>query len=252
VTPSGGSATDVVNNAVTLSDDGDWTLTFRAADKAGNEKTVTAHVRIDRTPPVPSISCAAGAGVTYVCHAAGTDALSGVAALTWSLDGGASQAVAADGSFTVNKGSVVVTATDAAGNVAATAPLPLADRTPAPPVKTKPKPVARTVSEAVLRSGRGSVAARVLGEIALTSLPESSTADLRPLALGKGTYKVQIKMKADKKAKTVTKTVTTKSGYSPRIDVRLGGAAHVQVDLIVRHKVGKRWVAYASGGAELG
>jgi hypothetical protein len=172
-----------------------------------------------------------------------------VNALSYRVNGGAAANVASDGSFTVNKGSVVVTASDVAGNAASTTPLSLADRS-AP--KTKPSPVARTVSEAILRSGKGTVSARVLGEVALTALPTSSTADLRPLALGAGTFKFTIKLKADKKTKTVVKTIKARKGYSPRIDVRLGGAVHVQVDLIIRRKVGTRWKAFASGGAEIG
>jgi hypothetical protein len=36
------------------------------------------------------------------------------------------------------------------------------------------------------------------------------------------------------------------------VSFHLGGAAHVTVDLTVRRHSGRRWVAYASGGAELG
>ncbi len=253
----GGIPADVAGNAYSVGDDGDWTLAFRAVDNAGNEQTGTARVRVDRTPPVPTVSCTPGTGTGYVCHAAGTDALSGMAGLSWSLNGAAALPTAADGTFAVAKGSVVVIATDTAGNAAGTAAAKLADRTasststPTSTTTSKPQPVARSVSEAVLRSGRGSVAARVLGEISLTSLPTASTADLRPLALGKGTFRIQMKMKADKSTKTVTKTVVTKSGYSPRISMRMNGAAHIQVDLTVRRKVGSRWRTHASGGAEL-
>ena len=75
----------------------------------------------------------------------------------------------------------------------------------------------------LLRKGGGS-SARLLGQLSLSSLPTATTVDLRPLALGKGKFQFVIKVTTGKKSKTVTKTQTTKSGYSQRISVRVAAA----------------------------
>ena len=106
---------------------------------------------------------AADAGTGYTCTARGADATSGLASLTYSVDGGAPQAPGPDGTFSVAKGHVVVRATDVAGNGANSVGLILSNRIV--PVTTPP----RSVSEAVLRSGHGSVISRALGEVALNA-----------------------------------------------------------------------------------
>jgi hypothetical protein len=247
VARNGGAAGAVASGAAyTVADDGDWTLTIAGTDKAGNTASTTAHVRVDHTAPTAGLSCAADTGTAYICRASGADATSGLASLTYSVNGGAAATPAAGGSFKVAQGRVVVRAVDAAGNAANSVALILSDRV----VPYAPTP--RTVSEAVLRSGRGSVLARALGEIALTSTADKTSVDLRPLALGKGSFRITMKLRADKQRKTYTKTVKARKGYTPRISVRMAAAARVTVDLTVRHKVGKRWKAFASGGAELG
>ena len=144
------------------------------------------------------------------------------------------------------EGRVVVRATDAAGNGANSRALILSDRIV--PIEQVP----RSVSEAILRSGRGSAISRAVGELSLNSTSTRTSVDLRPLALGSGRFQLTLKLRADKQHKTYRKTVKTVKGYTPRISIRMGGAARVTVDLTIRRKSGKRWTAFASGGAELG
>jgi hypothetical protein len=251
----GDAAPDAVSgNSYTVSTDGAWSLSFRAVDGAGNEKLALAQVKVDRTAPAAAVSCVAGAGTSWVCTASGSDALSGIAGLTWSVNGSAGIAVTNGGTFAVQKGVVTVSATDRAGNAGASAPITLADRSaPAktPTTPTKSGITARERSEAVLRKGKGTTGQRALGQLEISALPASTSVTLRPLALGPGTYKVVLKLTADRKSKTVTKTVKSKAGYSPQVTIKLGGAAEVDVKLTVSRKAGKRWTTHATGHVKL-
>ncbi len=247
VSRNGGPATGVDPAAgYAIGDDGDWYLTFRAVDGAGNATQATAHVRIDRSAPAAGLSCAADSGTGYTCTARGADATSGLAALTYSVDGGAPQAPGPDGTFSVAKGHVVAHATDVAGNGANSVGLILSNRIV--PVTAPP----RSVSEAVLRSGHGSVISRALGELALNATASRSSVDLRPLAVGSGRFQITMTLHADKLHKKFTQMVKAKNGYTPRVSFHIGGGAHVTADLTLRKRSGKRWAPYASGGAELG
>ena len=253
-----GAPADVHGGTYTVSADGEWPLTFHATDGAGNAATATATVRVDRSPPQVRVSCVPDARTAYTCTASATDALSGVASRTYSVNGGASQATS--GTFTVAKGTLVVRAVDRAGNVGSAPALALADRTPPPPPpapKPAPKPTPtptpnpRSRSVAVFAAG-GHSSNRLLGELAVASLPTKTTVDVRPLPLGTGRFKVELAVRADRQKKTVRKTLTLHNGYSPRLRVRLGGAFSVSAKLTVRRLVGGRWTTYASGSARLG
>jgi len=250
----GDSAPSAVSGSSYVVDaDGAWSLSFRAVDGAGNEKLALAQVKVDRTAPAAAVSCAAGAGTSWVCTANGSDALSGVAGLTWSVNGSAGIAVTNGGTFAVQKGVVTVSATDRAGNAGTSSPVTLADRS-APVTPTKPTKsgiTARERSEAVLRLGKGTTGQRALGQLEISALPATTSVTLRPLALGPGSYKVVLKLTADRKSKTVTKTVKSKAGYSPQVTIKLGGAAEVDVKLTVSHKSGSRWKTYATGHVKL-
>jgi hypothetical protein len=102
----------------------------------------------------------------------------------------------------------------------------------------------------LLRKG-GSIATRRIGQLSISSLPSETTIDLRPLAIGKGTFQFVLKITSGKKIKTVTKTQTVKTGYSTRIQVALGASTKTAVTLTVRRKAGSRWVSYATGAAKL-
>ena len=174
--------------------------------------------------------------------------------MSWSVDGSAATPMSSGGTFVVAKGTVVVTAVDAAGNAGASAPVTLADRTPPATTPTHDETdsvTPRTTSEAVLLKRGGTASARLIGQLAISATPTRTTVDLRPLALGSGTFKVSLKVTTDKKSKTYTKTVKTKKGYTSRIQVKAAAAAHAKVTLTVMRKSGKRWITYASGGAEL-
>jgi hypothetical protein len=236
----------VVGGAYTVQAEGASTVRFHAVDGAGNEATASADVKIDTSGPAAAVNCAPGAGTSWVCTATASDSVSGVGSLAWSVDGSTPVAIANGGTFSVQKGSVVVYATDNAGNGVASAPVKVADRTQ--PV-TAPTP--RTATEAVLLRKGGGTSARLLGQLAISALPTKTTIDLRPLALGKGTFQLVFKVTTGKKTKTVTKTQTTKSGYSARIGISVGGAEKTAVSLTVRRKTGKRWVTFATGAAKL-
>jgi len=243
----------VTGSSYVIDADGAWSLSFRAVDGAGNEKLALAQVKVDRTAPAAAVSCAPGAGTSWVCTATGSDALSGVAGLTWSVNGSAGIAVTNGGTFAVQKGVVTVGATDRAGNAGTSSPVTLADRSaPVKPTKpTKSGITARERSEAVLRKGKGTTGQRALGQLEISALPATTSVTLRPLALGPGKYKVVLKLTADRKSKTVTKTVKSKAGYSPQVTIKLGGAAEVDVKLTVSHKSGSRWKTYATGHVKL-
>ncbi len=121
-----GDPVDVSSGTYTVGADGAATINFRAVDGAGNVTTASSDVKVDRVLPSASASCAAGAGVTWVCTVNGADALSGLTALAYSVDGGAPVAIAPGATFVVTKGTIAVTAADAAGNVAAAPPAVLA------------------------------------------------------------------------------------------------------------------------------
>jgi hypothetical protein len=247
VSRNGGAAVAVDPAAgYVVGDDGDWYLTFRAIDGAGNTAQATAHVRIDKTAPAATLSCAADNGSGYTCSAHGADPTSGLASVTYTVDGGAPQSPGPDGSFSVAKGHVIAYAADVAGNRARSVGLILSDR-----IIPAPAP-ARSVSEAVLRSGHGSLLSRALGEVALKATASRSSVDLRPLAVGSGRFQITMTLRADKLHKKYSKVVTAKKGYTPRVTFHVGGGAHVTVDLTVRKRSGRHWTTYASGGAELG
>jgi hypothetical protein len=252
----GSGAPDAVSGGSYVVDtDGAWSLSFRAVDGAGNEKLALAQVKVDRTAPSAAVSCTPGANTSWVCTATGSDALSGMSGMTWSVNGSPGVTITNGGSFAVQKGTVTVSATDRAGNASTSAPVALADRTPAatptPPTKTKTPIPARERSEAVLRKGKGTTGQRALGQLEISALPASTSVTLRPLALGPGTYKVVLKLTADRKSKTVTKTVKSKAGYSPQVTIKLGGAAEVLVKLTVSRKSGKHWITHATGKVKL-
>ncbi len=250
----GGATKDVTGGTFTVDTHAASPVTFKAVDGAGNEAQTTTTVRIDRSAPTAVVSCSPGAGLTYVCKGGGADDLSGIAAISWSLNGGAATPLSGDGSFTVTKGTVVVTSVDAAGNVSTSAPVTLADRTPPPkpPVREETETATpRSTSEAVMLRGRGRASARLVGQLAISGTPTRTIVDLRPLALGKGRFQISLTVMTDKKSKTYRKTVKARKGYTPRIRVKTAAAADARVTLTVKRRSGRRWISFASGRAEL-
>jgi len=241
-----GGPTEAIGPQYAVETEGAMTVTFRAVDGAGNAKTATAALKIDRTPPTVNVRCNAGTD-GWTCTPTTVDGLSGVASVAYAVDGGAPVAVPSGGSFTVKKGKVVVSATDVAGNTGTSAPVTLAARTGTDAGDEVP---GRTASEAILL-GKRAKSSRLLGQLAIAATSTRTTVDLRPLALGKGTFQFVVKVKTDKKTKTFRKTQRTRRGYSKRFSVSTGAGVNVSVTVTVRKKVGKRWKTHASGKATL-
>jgi hypothetical protein len=236
----------VVDGAYAVQAQGAATIHFRAVDGAGNESVATAEVKVDTSAPAPAVNCVADSGTAWTCTATASDAVSGVAGMAYSVDGTAPAPINNGDSFSVATGSLTVYATDNAGNGAAAKAVTLADRStpPAPPTP-------RTKSAAVFLRKGGAAAARLVGQLSIDSLPSSTTVDLRPLAIGKGSFQFVFTITAAGKTKTVTKTQKIKTGYSTRISIVLPASAKTSVSLTVKRKTGKRWLAYATGAAKL-
>jgi hypothetical protein len=236
-----------IDGAYAVPAQGAQTIRFRAVDNAGNEFVATAEVKVDTSAPAPAVRCVADAGTGYTCTATATDSISGVSGMAWSVNGSAPATINPGDSFAVAKGTVTVYASDNAGNGAAAKPVTLADRSGPPPA-----PVPRTSSEAVLLRKGGAAAARLIGQLSVSGLPTSTTVDLRPLAIGKGSFKFVFKIRtASKKTKTVTKSQKVKTGYSKRIAIALPASGKTAVTLTIKRKSGRRWVTYATGAAKL-
>ena len=219
--------------AVTIAADGVHRVELRAVDGAGNHHGASATVRVDRTAPTASLSC-----VANTCTVTGSDARSGVAARAISVDGGAWQPGT---TFTVAHGVVRARVVDAAGNATITAPATVAE----PPAEPRP----RTATVPVyLRGGRTSSA--LIGALRASRADTGAIAvDLRPLAVGRGRFRVAIVVKAGKRSRTVRRTLTVgRGGTLPRIRTELARApAKATVTLDVRKQAGKRWRRHAAG-----
>ena len=243
----GGAFAAVTGNAVPVATDGDHTVTLKAVDGAGNEATsAAAHVKIDRTLPRATLSCAAASTPTgYVCRTAGSDAMSGLASLTYSLNGAAWRAVPAGGAIAVAHGTMRVRALDVAGNQFLTGTLTLVERKPpAPPVKP---PTMRSSSVPVYLGGSTDDDSMIGALLAARSANGTVSVDLRPLAVGRGTYKVRLVLRAGTAKRTVSKTYKVKRGDAlRRINASLANAADkATVALSVKKKHGGKWRNYA-------
>jgi hypothetical protein len=235
-----GGTTAVANGATaTVSADGRHVLRLTAVDGAGNGAAAEAVVHVDRTAPAAGLSCAAADG-KYTCAAAASDATSGLAALGYSVNGGSLHTVAAGASFTVAKGKVQLRAVDAAGNVSLTAPLTLA----AIPAGA----TARITSTPVYLKGRKKAANMVGALNAARSATGTVSLDLRPLAVGRGRYRVEIALKSGKRSRKVKRTFKVgRAGTLPRVSASLARAtAKTTVKLTVRKRVGRKWRRHAS------
>ncbi|MDA0182875.1 Ig-like domain repeat protein [Solirubrobacter phytolaccae] len=252
----GEGAVDVSGGVYTVDAEGTSSIVFRAVDGAGNEVTKQGSVKVDRTAPATTLTCTPDPkSLNYVCTGGGTDGLSGIASVKWSVSGGAATPIAAGAPFTVAKGKVVVTATDTAGNVGTSQAVTLAERKADAGHSDTGEETGvtpRSTSEAVLlKGGKASSSSRLVGQLALSATPSATTVDLRPLALGKGTFRLTLKVTVGKKTKTVNKVQKTIKGYSKRVTVKAAAGADAKVTLTVKRKVGKRWVAHATASAKL-
>ena len=71
--------------------------------------------------------------------------------------------------------------------------------------------------------------------------------DLRPLAVGRGHYRVEIALKSGKRSRTVKRSYKVgRTGALPRISASLSKAVEkTTITLTVRKQVGKRWRKHA-------
>jgi hypothetical protein len=82
---------------------------------------------------------------------------------------------------------------------------------------------------------------------AVRSASGTVSLDLRPLAVGRGRYRVAIRLKSGKRSKRFNRTNKVgRTGALPRISTSLSKAtARTTVTLTVRKKAGKRWRKFA-------
>jgi hypothetical protein len=82
---------------------------------------------------------------------------------------------------------------------------------------------------------------------AVRSATGTVSLDLRPLAVGRGTYRVEIRLKSGKHRKMVKRSYKVgRTGALPRMSASLSDAvAKTTITLTVRKKVGKRWRKHA-------
>ena len=227
---------------VVVEADGIHVLDARAVDGAGNQAGAQAQVMVDRSAPQVELACDAADG-GYACRVQASDAVSGVASVAYSVDGG--EWAAAEGVFTVASGSVRARAVDAAGNHAESDALELAGR--AEPRRRG----ARTASLPVYLRGRRS-SSGMIGALRATRTESGAIAvDLRPLAVGRGRYRVVLKLKAGSRDRKVRRTRKVgKDGALPRIKAKLPKArGRATVSLTIRKRRGGGWRRHA--GARL-
>ena len=89
----------------------------------------------------------------------------------------------------------------------------------------------------------------MVGAILAARSPNGTVSiDLRPLAVGRGKFKVQIKLTSGKRHRTVTKSYKVgRGGTLPRMAASLSKAsAKATVQLTVRKKSGRSWKRYAT------
>lgn len=245
-----GGAT-ALEESVEVTGDGVHTLASRVVDLVGHASASrTDTIRIDSTAPTASLGCTP-AGQQYTCRAGAADATSGLALVAYSVDGGAWTGVAAGGSFSVAHGRVRLRAVDAAGHATVTAPVALAPR-PAPGGDTPPSgggtATVRTKTVPVHLAGHSDVASLVGALRAARAQSGTVSVDLRPLAVGRGKFRVALRVKAGRRSRRVTRTYKVgRLGTLPRIRAKLtGAAARTTVTLTVKRRVGRRWRSHAT------
>ncbi len=113
-----GPADTPYSSSVTVSSEGTTTVAYYSVDFSGNAETPnTTVVRIDKTPPQVGDDHVAQYDDAATIHISATDAVSGVAAITWTLDGtpgsGPTVTTSQPGTHTLD-----YTVADAAGNTA--------------------------------------------------------------------------------------------------------------------------------------
>jgi hypothetical protein len=236
-----GAGAGVANGSAVQVGEGVHTLALAATDGAGNHGAAQTAVYVDVTAPAAALSCSV-AGSTHTCRADASDATSGLASVAYSVDGGAYTTIDAGGSFTLTKGKVTLRAVDTAGHATVTTPVTLT----AP--KSSGGAGVKVSSVPVYLAGHKDVDAMLGALNAVRSENGTVSLDLRPLAVGRGRYRVEIAIKAGKRSKRFKRTYKVGStGTLPRIAASLSKAtARCTVKLTVRKRVGRRWRRHAA------
>jgi hypothetical protein len=137
-TDEGSGVVAVEPESLTVSAEGETPVQARARDAAGNlSAPASAVARLDRTPPLVSLTCERVTGATHRCVATASDTGSGLAGLVLVRDGVDAGPVKPDTTFDADApAEIAVRAEDGAGHAATTEPTtltpPPADD-PAPP-----------------------------------------------------------------------------------------------------------------------
>ena len=131
-------------------------------------------------------------------------------------------------------------AVDVAGNENVTAPVALA----AIPVGT----TVRVTSAPVYLKGSKKADDMVGALHAVRSPTGTVSLDLRPLAVGRGSYQVELRLKSGKHSRTVKRAYKVgRTGTLPRMSASLSRAVErTTVTLVVRKRVGSHWRSHAS------
>jgi hypothetical protein len=222
-----------------IAGDGVHVLRTRVVDNVGHASEWREEtIRIDSAAPSAGLTCTP-AGITHTCRLDAADATSGLAAVAWRVDGGEWRAIAAGGTFTVSKGKVAARAVDVAGNELVTAAITLAAAKSA---------AVKVASAPVYLAGRDDPDSLVGALDAVRSANGTVSLDLRPLAVGRGRYEVQIELRSGKRRKTFDRTYKVgRTGALPRIATSLAKATRrCTVTLTVRKRVGRKWRRYAA------
>jgi hypothetical protein len=237
VSRDGGAGEAVAAGSAVSVDDGVHTLALAATDGAGNQGGAEATVHVDATAPIATLTCAP-TGSKHSCRADASDATSGLAALAYRVDGGDYVTVAGGASFTVAEGTVTLRAVDVAGNETVTTPVTLA---------AAKGGAVKISSVPVYLAGRKDSGSLVGALSAARSANGTVSLDLRPLAVGRGRFKVEIAMKAGKRKRTFRRTYSVGGdGTLPRIATSLSRATdRCTVRLTVHKRAGKRWRRHA-------
>jgi hypothetical protein len=237
----GGAGEAVASGSSVDVGDGVHVLALAATDGAGNHGADEATVSVDATAPVATLSCAIE-GSKHTCRADASDGVSGLESLGYSIDGGDYAGIEAGGTFTVAKGRVTLRAVDVAGNETVTTPVTLA----AP--KQAAGPTVKVTSVPVYLAGHKDADSLVGALNAARSANGTVSLDLRPLAVGRGRFRVEIAMKAGRRSKRFKRAYTVRgTGTLPRIAASLAGATQrCTVKLTVRKRAGGRWRSYAA------
>ena len=107
---------------------------------------------------------------------------------------------------------------------------------------------ARTKTVPVHLAGHSDVASLVGALRAARAQDGTVSVDLRPLAVGRGRFRVDLRVKAGSRSRRVARTYRVgRLGTLPRIGAKLTGAsARSTVTLTVKRRVGRRWRDHAT------